>query len=196
VAFLLAFGFIRTSAHMIRAQVRWWPGNVQVHGTHIHHLVWGILLILVLGYVAIAREPGSPWRELMAVGFGIGMGLALDEFALWLDLRDVYWLPEGRASIDAVIVATVFGLLLLLGLGIWIDLAKGTAEVVKVTVAGSASLGVLLALLNALRGRYVAAAVSLFIPLAGIVLLVVLRPRPNSIWAHVWRREIAPRLER
>ncbi|MDP9227424.1 MAG: hypothetical protein M3M99_00005, partial [Actinomycetota bacterium] len=50
VAFLASFGFIRTSTHMIRAQVSWWPGNVETKGgTHIHHLVWGILLLLVSG---------------------------------------------------------------------------------------------------------------------------------------------------
>jgi hypothetical protein len=50
IAFVCSFGFIRTSAHMIRAQVSWWPGNVQTRsGTHIHHLVWGILLILISG---------------------------------------------------------------------------------------------------------------------------------------------------
>src|SRR6266498_1346787 len=53
LAFLASFGFIRTSAHMIRAQVKWWPGNVSVGGTHVHHLVWGIIAILVTGYVAI-----------------------------------------------------------------------------------------------------------------------------------------------
>jgi hypothetical protein len=192
VSFLLAFGFIRTSAHLIRAQVSWWPGNVEVHGTHVHHLVWGIVLILVLGYAAIAEAPGSPWRELVAIGFGIGAGLTLDEFALWLDLRDVYWLPEGRKSIDAVILATAAGLLLLLGVRVWIDLADDTERWLKLIVAGSATFGVLFAIVHALRGRYVAAAVSLVLPLAGLVLLVALRPRPRSIWAGA-RRAAADR---
>src|SRR5215212_264778 len=95
LAFLASFGFIRTSAHLIRAQVKWWPGNVSVGGTHIHHLVWGILTILITGYVAIAVGPGSPLREILAVLFGIGAGLTLDEFALWLNLRDVYWSEQG-----------------------------------------------------------------------------------------------------
>jgi Na+-transporting methylmalonyl-CoA/oxaloacetate decarboxylase beta subunit len=181
---------------MIRAQVRWWPGNVDVHGVHIHHLVWGILLMLVLGYLAIALAPISPWRELLAVGFGVGMGLALDEFALWLDLRDVYWLPEGRTSINAVIVAGVMGAVVLLGVRVWVDLADGTADVVKLIVAGSAVLGVVLAVINALRGRYLAAAVSLVVPVIGLALWALLRPRPQSIWAGVWNRRVAPRLER
>jgi len=91
VAFLVTFGFIRTSTHMIKAQVSWWPGNVSVGGTHIHHLVWGILLLLICGYIAVAIAPDSPWREVVAVFFGIGTGLTLDEFALWLNLKDVYW---------------------------------------------------------------------------------------------------------
>jgi nucleoside permease NupC len=190
VSFLLAFGFIRTSAHLIRAQVRWWPGNVEISGTHVHHMVWGILLMLTMGYAAIAFDPGAPWRQLLAVGFGIGMGLTLDEFALWLDLRDVYWLPEGRKSIDAVIVAATFGGLLLLGVRIWIDLAHGVEAVVKLVVAGSAAAGVIAALVNALRGRYVAAATSLVVPLAGVVLLALLPPRAGSPWtrAREYRR--------
>ena len=113
VAFLLTFGFIRTSAHMIRAQVSWWPGNVAVGGTHIHHLVWGILLLLIFGWLDIALAPGSPLREISAVMFGVGTGLTLDEFALWLNLEDVYWQREGRESIDAVVL---FGSLLSVGL--------------------------------------------------------------------------------
>src|SRR3954464_8642795 len=80
VAFLFSFGFIRTRGHMIRAQVSWWRGNVEVGGTHIHHLVWGILLLLICGYVCGSIHPGDPWREIVAVGFGIGTGLTLDEF--------------------------------------------------------------------------------------------------------------------
>ena len=112
VAFLVTFGFIRTSAHLIRAQVSWWPGNVNVGGTHIHHLVWGIGLLMIAGYVGVTIAPPSPWHEILAVLFGIGTGLALDEFALWLDLKDDYWSQEGRKSIDAV---AIFGGLLTIG---------------------------------------------------------------------------------
>jgi len=67
VSFLASFGFIRTSAHMIRAQVSWWPGNVQVGGTHIHHLVWGILLLLTCGYVGAVLEPDAPWEHVAVI---------------------------------------------------------------------------------------------------------------------------------
>ena len=91
VALLGTFGFIRTSAYLIHKQVRWWPGNVSVGGTHVHHLVWGIFAMMIFGYLGIVFQPDSPWREIVAVLFAIGMGLTLDEFALWLELKDVYW---------------------------------------------------------------------------------------------------------
>ena len=60
---------------------------------------------MITGYVGVTIAPPSPWHEIVAVFFGIGMGLALDEFALWLDLKDVYWAEQGRKSIDAMIIA-------------------------------------------------------------------------------------------
>ena len=64
MAFLCSFGFIRTSTHMIKAQVSWWPGNVETKGgTHIHHMFWGIILLISMGYLGIAVDipaiPGS-----------------------------------------------------------------------------------------------------------------------------------------
>ena len=138
VAFLVTFGFIRTSAHMIRAQVKWWPGNVSVGGTHIHHLVWGILLLLICGYIAVAIAPDSPWREVVAVFFGIGTGLTLDEFALWLNLKDVYWESEGRKSIDAVIIAAAVSGVLLISLRSWIDVTTKVADEIQAIVGTSA----------------------------------------------------------
>jgi hypothetical protein len=128
-AFTLSFAFIRTSAHLIRAQVKWWPGNVETKGgTHIHHLVWGILLLMSMGYLGLAAGLDSPWQELVAIGFGIGMGLTLDEFALWLHLEDVYWSDKGRQSIDAVIVAACVLGITLLGLQFWIDVGEALLD--------------------------------------------------------------------
>src|SRR5215210_2126409 len=106
-SFLITFGFIRTSTHMIRAGVSWWPGNVSTKGgTHIHHMVFGIITIMVVGWAAVTSgDLGDPAQGIAAVLFGIGTGLTLDEYALWLNLKDVYWEKQGRASIDAVIVA-------------------------------------------------------------------------------------------
>src|ERR1700744_6295828 len=91
---------------------------VTMGGRHIHHLVWGILILLALG-LCYMNEVGSEstpssifWSRLVAILYGAGAALTLDEFALWLNLANVYWSPQGRESIDAVIL---FGSLLAIG---------------------------------------------------------------------------------
>lgn len=192
LAFLLSFGFIRTSAHMIRAQVSWWPGNVEVGGTHVHHLVWGILLLLSVGYVGVALDPASPWREIVAVLFGVGAGLTLDEFALWLNLKDVYWSEQGRRSIDAVIVAAALGALVVLGFRVWIDVAEEAETLARLAVAGAGVVGIALALVNALKGKIFTAIATLFVPVVGLVGALRLA-RPGSLWARIYGEQ---RLER
>ena len=115
VAFLLTFGIIRAITYSIRAGIGPFH-NVSAGGTHIHHLVWGILLLLVVGYVWLLEVGvGSSWvASVTAIAFGIGAALTLDEFALWLNLQDVYWEREGRISIDVVLI---FGSLL--SAGVW-----------------------------------------------------------------------------
>ena len=117
-AFLLSFLFIRTSARLMRSpKVPWWPGSVTTEsGLHLHHLVFGIVLMLIGGTLGFAvDESQSPWIELSAVAFGIGAGLTFDEFALWVHLEDVYWSEEGRQSVDAAVIAIAFVGLVLTG---------------------------------------------------------------------------------
>jgi lysyl-tRNA synthetase, class II len=183
LSFLASFGFIRTSVHMIRAQVSWWPGNVEVGGTHVHHLVWGILLMLIVGYAALAFAPGAPVREILAVLFGIGAGLTLDEFALWLNLRDVYWSAQGRRSIDAVIVAGTCAALVLFGLRVWIDLADEVALGLRLGAGAFGAVALAFAFVNVLKGKYVTAAAGLVVPVVGPVGALRLA-KPRSLWAH------------
>ena len=85
-------------------------GWVTFGGRHIHHLVWGILILLAVGYAWLAEvgTGSSPYSiflsRLLAILYGVGAALTLDEFALWLNLANVYWSPQGRESIDAVIL--------------------------------------------------------------------------------------------
>jgi hypothetical protein len=185
VAFLVTFGFIRTSAHMIRAQVSWWPGNVSVGGTHIHHLVWGILLLLVMGYVGVAIAPPSPWHEIVTVLFGVGTGLTLDEFALWLNLKDVYWSQQGRRSIDAVIIAGTVTGMVLVGFTAWLDVATEVEDGVFAFVGAFGVATILLALVNLAKEKFAMALVGLFIPLVGLVGALRLG-RPHSLWARLY----------
>jgi hypothetical protein len=114
IAFFLAFAVTRTITHLIRAG-RGPFHDVVTKGGHIHHLVWGILLLLGVGYlwliqVGTGDAAGRLWSSrLTALLFGVASALTLDEFALWFTFRDVYWEREGRLSIDAVLL---FGSLL------------------------------------------------------------------------------------
>ena len=118
IAFFITFGAVRGITHMIRANVGPIHNVTTSGGLHIHHLVWGILLLLVVGYVWLLEiGVGSNWvASVTAIAFGVGAALTLDEFALWLNLSDVYWERQGRESIDAVLI---FGSLLSIGIWGW-----------------------------------------------------------------------------
>jgi hypothetical protein len=101
--------------------------DVSMHGRHIHHMVWGILLLLTVGYcwlMDVGTGPTASWpiaARLTSMAYGVAAALILDEFALWLNLSDVYWQREGRESIEAM---ALFGSFLALGrLGIHLFLA-------------------------------------------------------------------------
>lgn len=81
--------------------------NTRSGPIHIHHLVPGIILLLLSGYIGIAFHSRFRLRNLMAVLFGIGAALTIDEFALWLFLDDVYLDAKGRYSIDAIIISVI-----------------------------------------------------------------------------------------
>lgn len=108
VSFLITFGIVRAITHLQRAGLL--PNQ---HGAlHIHHLVPGIFLLLISGYIGISFWTNARLRSLTAILFGVGAALTIDEFALWLYLQDVYWEKQGRDSVDAFIIIAV-----LLGIG-------------------------------------------------------------------------------
>ena len=182
-AFLFSWGFIRTSAHLIRAQVGWWPGNVEVGGTHIHHLVWGIIMLILTGWIGVTVQPDAPWHEILAVLFGIGTGLTLDEFALWLNLKDVYWEKEGRRSIDAVVVAIIVFGLALVGYAAWVDVAKDVEDGVFAVVAFFGLAAIILCLVNVAKEKFGMAIWALLLPPVGLVGAIRIA-RPHSLWAR------------
>lgn len=181
-AFLVTFVFIRTSARLIRnPKVTWWPGNVQAGDLHIHHLVWGICLVLIAGFLGFAADLETPWWHISAVAFGVGAGLTIDEFALWLYLRDVYWSQQGRLSVDAAIVATVFALLVVLGTK---PFGLDEPESISVTLV-LVLQAVVLSAIAFLKGRFLFGVIALFVPFWGLVAAVRLA-KPGSPWAR-WR---------
>lgn len=121
-SFLVTIALARLAAHGVRHR---WPvlRDVRVRGVHVHHFVPGIVLLLITGYLAIAIQVQSG-RRVSAVGFGVGAGLTLDEFALWLHLDDVYWTDRGKSSFVAVLVVSAAAGLVLLGLDFWSDVLQ------------------------------------------------------------------------
>jgi hypothetical protein len=115
LSFFITFLAVRLLVLCIRHNIGPF-GYVEMGGRHIHHLVWGILLLLITGHATLAEvgqgsTPGSIFlSRLLSIGYGVGAALTLDEFALWLNLDALaYWSREGRESIDAVVL---FGALL------------------------------------------------------------------------------------
>jgi hypothetical protein len=119
LAFFVTFAVVRALTLAIHER-RGPFHNVQFGGRHIHHMVWGISLLLIVGYgwlMQVGTGMGQSSRMMaraMALLYGIGAALTLDEFALWLNLEDVYWLPQGHESVQAVLL---FGSLM--STGIW-----------------------------------------------------------------------------
>jgi hypothetical protein len=105
-AFLITILVVRFITHSIRdRRFTWLFHNVGSGGTHVHHLVFGIIGMLVVGYVSTAFHPERRWlRNVLAGLWGVCAALTMDEFALWLTLKDVYWTSEGKASVDAIIL--------------------------------------------------------------------------------------------
>ncbi len=180
--FLAAFLFIRTSARLIRnPKVPWWPGSVTTKGgLHLHHLVWGIVLILASGFLNFVLRPSSPWLEIFAAAFGIGAGLTLDEFALWIHLEDVYWSKEGRASIDAVVVATLLGGLIVLGIAPF-DLSNRASPISSLVAV--ILIDLVFSTAAILKGKPMLGLIGIFVPPFSIVGSLRLAA-PSSPWAR------------
>jgi hypothetical protein len=190
IGFLASFLFIRTSTRLMRSpKVPWWPGSVTTGDVHIHHLVFGIALMLIAPTLAYGIGEESPWWELTAVAFGIGAGLTFDEFALWLHLDDVYWAEEGRRSVDAVVIAAVFMMIVFLGVTPF-ELDGSDWELFLISLAG-ALIAISTAAVCFLKRRIGHGVAGIFFyPLSfyGAVRLA----KPNSPWAKRFYGERNP----
>jgi hypothetical protein len=189
VGMMATFLFIRTSARLMRSpKVPWWPGSVKTGDLHVHHLVFGIVLLLLCGFLEFAFRAGKPWLDILAVGFGIGAGLTLDEYALWLHLEDVYWAEEGRKSVDAVVIAALLGGLIVAGI---VPLSKeDTASALTVIIA--MGLVLVVAVIAALKGKYLFAVAGMIAPMISLIGAIRLA-KPGSWWA---RRRYEPASEK
>ncbi|MFC3776908.1 hypothetical protein [Mycolicibacterium holsaticum] len=207
IAFILTFFVTRTIVRYIRnhpegeagdAPRKWWqPRNIDTGGLHIHHVVIGVILVMVSGVtmVTLAVDGGVPEFTVAAIIFGIGAALVLDEFALILHLEDVYWAEDGRTSVDAVFAAVAVAGLLILGfnplsffdIGIWRD---DHTLVARASVIAIAVVTLLLAVVVLLKGKVWTGLVGMFItPL--LVVGALRLSRPHAPWAR-WRYTARP----
>ncbi len=192
VGFIGSFGFIRLSARLMRSpRFPWWPGSVvSESGLHLHHLVWGITMMMAAGVVSFALLASGWWYDVSAFIFGVGMGLTIDEFALWIYLDDVYWSRQGRSSIDASVIAVAFmGLILIGGFSIQISAPApfnvlGTIFVVVVILA--------LSIVCFLKQRVFHGVIGLLVPPIAIYGTVRLG-KPHSPWARRFYAARSPR---
>jgi hypothetical protein len=191
VGFVGAFAFIRMSTRLMRSpRVPWWPGSVVSDGgLHVHHLVFGIVLMMIAGSLSFAGFAESPWYEILALLFGIGVGLTIDEFALFLYLEDVYWAKEGRTSVDATIIAVGLMGLVLVGMRP-VDVDTSSVGEVLLTVVGVA-IYVGTIMISFLKGRVAHGTAGFLVnPLA---LYATLRlGKPGSYWARRFYGERNP----
>ncbi|MFI2369745.1 hypothetical protein [Streptomyces sp. NPDC018833] len=187
-SFVITFLVTRTVTRMIRAG-RGPFRNVAPGGMHIHHVVPGVILAVVGGFVSLGGDRRSVTSCVGAVMFGAGVGLVLDEFALILHLDDVYWTEQGRQSVEVVVLAAALALLVLAGsspLGVnelTPDERQNRVSLI-LTLVGN----FLLVIVTLFKGKLRMAMIGLLVPFVAVVGAVRLA-RPGSPWARrVYRR--------
>ncbi|CAL9600983.1 hypothetical protein SUDANB105_05424 [Streptomyces sp. enrichment culture] len=182
-AFVLTFLITRLVTRLIRAGKGPF-GNVKAGGLHIHHVVPGVVLVVIGGFGAVASGREGLGPALCAVIFGIGAGLVLDEFALILHLNDVYWSEEGRRSVEVVVLtAAVVGLVLSgfspFGVN---DLDQDELQdrgTVIATVVGN----FVFSLVALIKGKLPTALFGAIVPFVALIGALRLA-RPGSLWAR------------
>lgn len=182
VGFLLSFAFIRMSTRLMRSpKVPWWPGSVvSESGVHLHHLVFGIVTMMLAGTLGFAAIGNGHLVEVCAFGFGIGAGLTIDEFALWVYLDDVYWAEQGRKSIDATVIAAATMGLVVLGVN---PFHLGSESESTLATVFSALLVISVVAVCFLKSRWLHGTIGFFIfPIA--IYGAARIGKPDSAWAR------------
>jgi hypothetical protein len=197
-AFILTFFVTRSFVRFIRHRAdagrptRWWqPRNVHLGGLHIHHVTFGVLLVMVSGLtmVTLSVNGQEPEFTVAAIFFGIGAALVLDEYALILHLSDVYWEEDGRTSVDAVFAAVAVAGLLIMGLHplmFFLPIWHGAdSMLLRAGVGGVVALALPLAVVVLLKGKVWTGLLGMFIVIL-LVIGAIRLSRPHAPWAR-WR---------
>jgi hypothetical protein len=165
LAFVMTFVLTRTITRMIRDGRGPFRNQVTASGTHIHHSVPGIILLITGAFTAVAGPASLGWRSFAALAVGIGTSLVLDEFALILHLQDVYWSGEGQLSVEAVsLTAACLGLALVGFSPFGVKDVDGIELSLRLTATGILIFDGVLAVICVLKGKYRTALFGLFLP--------------------------------
>ena len=204
LAFLVTFVVTRSVVRYIRRHAnrpdppRWWqPRNLRVGSKHIHHVVFGVVAVMISGVtlVALGADAPGPAFNLAAIGFGIGAALVLDEYALILHLSDVYWEQDGRTSVDAVFAAAAVTGLMVLGFHPLVFLLSTWRDTSSPLIHGAVIVSLVLTLplvvVVLLKGKVWTGLVGMFFfPLLLVGAVRLSRPHaPWSRWRYVPDRE-------
>jgi len=180
LAILVTFLITRTVTRLIRSgSAKGGLGNVSIAGNHIHHQVFGILIIIGTGIVLVSTTPHGAALDVAAAVFGIGVGLTVDEFALWLHLKDVYWAEQGRQSVDAIFCILVITGVLIGGAN-FLTGQIGTAAWWSSVAAISVNL--VLCVICLLKGKVVTGVIGIVFGLVAFIGAIRLA-KPGSWWA-------------
>ena len=181
LAILLTFLVTRIVTRLIRSgSARGGLGNVSIAGNHVHHQVFGILIIIGTGIVLISQTPRGAALDVAAAVFGAGVGLTVDEFALWLHLKDVYWTEQGRQSVDAIFcVLAITGVLI----GGSSFLSGNIGSAAWWSSVAAIAVNLFLCVICLLKGKVITGVVGI---VAGVVALVgaIRLAKPGSWWAN------------
>ncbi len=181
LAILVTFLVTRTVTRIIRSGSGGGAGlgNITIAGNHIHHQVFGILILIGTGICLVSQTPTGVALDIAAAVFGVGVSLTADEFALWLHLEDVYWSNEGRKSVDAIFCLLVITGTLIGGIS-FVTGHVGTAA--WWSSVGILAVNLVLCVICMLKGKIVTGILGVFISIIAIVGAVRLA-KPGSWWA-------------
>jgi len=194
IAFVVTFMVTRMITRMIRDGRGPFRNQVTASGTHIHHSVPGIILLIIGAFTSVGGPDSLAWHCFAAIAVGVGTSLVLDEFALILHLQDVYWSGEGQLSVEAVSLTAACLGLALAGFSPFGVTDVGNFELtLRLTATGVLGADGVLAFVCVIKGKYRTALFGLFLPPVGLIGALRLA-RPSSIWAR-WRYR-GKRLER
>jgi hypothetical protein len=187
LAFVLTFVGTRVITRMIRAGRGPFRDNVSDDGTHVHHAVYGIVLLVTGALIAVGAGAESSWRAVAGVLVGAGASLVLDEFALILHLQDVYWSQQGRLSVQMISLTLACLLFALVGvLPFGVDDGTRANQVANVLTTGWVLHSVLL-LACVAKGKYPTALFGTFLPVIAWVGAFRVA-RPDSRYARRFYR--------